>query len=75
MMNNYISENDILSSVIITNPFNTENSIYEKFYDHNFSEKRFTQCIDLKNKSSEITRKNFEKRVRWTIKKCEKNRS
>jgi len=73
MMNNYISENDILSSVIITNPFNTENSIYEKFYNYNFVENRFTQCINLKSKTNELAWKNFEKRVRWTIKKCEKN--
>lgn len=72
-LNNYISENDVLSSVIITNPFNQENSVYENFFNYNFVEQRFTQCINLKNETTESIFQNLEKRVRWTIRKCEKN--
>jgi hypothetical protein len=71
--NEYANENDVLSSVVISNPFVKNNTIYENYLNHNHVEKRFTQCTVLENENSESMWKKFEKRTRWTIRKCEKN--
>lgn len=71
-LNEYNKENDILSSVIIANPFDSS-EIYEKYYEYNEKEQRRIQCIKFnKNSSSEIWN-NFEQRVRRSIRKAEKN--
>lgn len=73
LLNNFNKENDILSSVIITNPFNRNDEIYNKFYKHNSREERLIQCADFKNKSQDTLWNEFEQRVRRSIRKSEKN--
>lgn len=71
-LNDFNKENDVLSSVIITNPFVANYDIYDKFFNYNIREKRRIQCIKLQNKSSDDLWINFEKRVRNAIRKCSK---
>tara|TARA_B110000196_G_C21084786_1_gene634377 strand:- start:100 stop:1116 length:1017 start_codon:yes stop_codon:yes gene_type:complete len=70
-LNKYNKENNVLSSVIISNPFETS-EIYDKYYKFNDKVKRIIQCIDLKNNSEETIWKNFDQRVRRSIRKAEK---
>jgi len=66
-------ENDVLSSVIIENPFNNKNEIYEKKFIFHTSEERLIQSTVLENKTDGEIWNDLEKRVRWSIKKSEKN--
>ena len=71
---NYINKNkDVLSSVIIDNPFHNKNQIYEKKFIFRTSEERLIQCTVLKNKTNEMIWKNLEQRTRRSIRKSEKN--
>ena len=71
-LNEYNKQHDILSSVIIADPFDSS-EIYEKFYEFNDKEERMIQCIKF-NKTQEITLwNNFEQRVRRAVRKAEKN--
>ncbi len=70
--NDVNKEKDVLSSVIIGNPFKTNHEIYEKYFQHNFTDSRTTQCTKLDISESGLFGK-FEKRVRWSIKKADKN--
>ncbi len=69
--NIFLQESDLLSSVIITNPF-VDSIIYDKFYVHNHVEQRLTQCTNL-NLNKEQLWKSLEKRVRWSINKSKNN--
>lgn len=71
-LNIFNKENDVLSSVIITNPFDSDNQIYENFYRFNSIDKRITQCTVLNENSKEFLWDSLEKRVRWAVKKGEK---
>ena len=71
-LNDFNKENDVLSSVIITNPFVANYDIYDKFFNYNIREKRRIQCIKLQNKSSDDLWINFDKRVRNAIRKYSK---
>lgn len=71
--NIFNKENDILSAVIIDNPFYQKSEIYKKYFEYHTIEERLIQATNLKNKSEIEIWKNFEKRVRWSIKKSEKN--
>lgn len=71
--NSFNKSNDILSSVIISNPFETNCDVYKKNYEHNIIEDRFTQCTILKNKSENQIWDELEQRVRWSIRKSQKN--
>lgn len=72
-LNNYNMENDVLSSVIIENPFTNYRKIYDEYYKFNLKENRRVQCIDLKEKCKEIIWNSFEQRVRRAVRKAEKN--
>lgn len=69
-LNNFNQENEVLSSVIIEEPF-SDNNIYEKFYKFNSTDSRVTQCTILDKSENELFN-NLEKRVRWSIKKSTK---
>lgn len=71
-MNNYNIENDVLSSVIIQNPFSQNSEIYERIYKHNFKEERLCQCIVLNNNEEDLWN-NFEQRVRRAVRKSQKS--
>jgi lipid II:glycine glycyltransferase (peptidoglycan interpeptide bridge formation enzyme) len=71
-LNEYNEKSDILSSVIISNPFkNTD--VYEKYFKFVDKNERLIQCINLKNNTKENLWNNFEQRVRRGIRKAEKN--
>jgi len=69
-LNSYNKENDVLSSVIIQNPFHQKNMVYRKYFIHKIEEKKQLQCISLKNKTEEVIWNLFEQRVRRAIRKC-----
>jgi len=71
-LNEYNKENDVLSSVIIENPFESS-EIYEKYYEFNEKERRMIQCLKFNNISKDELWNNFEQRVRRSIRKAEKN--
>lgn len=71
--NSYNKKNDILSSVIISNPFDSLKDHYEKYFSFNTKEERRIQCIDLKNETKEHLWTLVEQRVRRAIRKSEKN--
>jgi len=71
--NEYNNENDVLSSIIISNPFSNNEEIYQKHFNFVHHEKRFTQCSILNNETKDTLWDKLEKRVRWTVKKCLKN--
>lgn len=71
-MNQYNKQNEILSSVIISNPFDSS-EVYNKYYKFNEKENRLIQCIKLDGLSIEQLWNNFEQRVRRAIRKAEKN--
>lgn len=71
-LNRFNQENNVLSSVIIENPFSSIQGIYEKYFKYNTIDARQTQCTILNKQESELFQ-TFEKRVRWSIKKSEKN--
>jgi lipid II:glycine glycyltransferase (peptidoglycan interpeptide bridge formation enzyme) len=73
LLNDFNKENEVLSSVIITNPFNRNDEIYNKIYKHNKKEERLIQCVNLKNKSQDVLWNGFEQRVRRSVRKSEKN--
>ena len=72
-LNQFNKENDVLSSVIINNPFMSNNYVYEKFFKYNSKEDRQIQCISLSNFSKEGLWYSFEQRVRRAVRKAEKN--
>ena len=71
-LNNFNLENDILSSVIIPNPFVQNESIYENYYSYKFKDSRLIQCLDINKKSENELWNSFEQRVRRAIRKSEK---
>ncbi len=72
-MNLVNKENDVLSSVIIDNPFYNKTDTFRKKFVFQVEENKMIQCTNLKNKSSDQIWANFEKRVRWSVRKGEKN--
>jgi len=72
-INVFNKENDVLSSVIITNPFDPNNEHYEKYFSFNIKEQRRIQCTDLKDQSKQKLWELLEQRVRRSIRKTEKN--
>lgn len=71
-LNEYNKENDILSSVIIANPFDSS-EIYEKHYEYIEKEQKMIQCLKFNKNSSAELWNNFEQRVRRSVRKAEKN--
>ena len=72
-LNSINKEKDILSSVIIDNPFNTKNKLYSKKFVHNVFEERLIQCAVIENNKKEDLWNKFEQRVRRSVRKSEKN--
>ncbi len=70
--NEYVHDEDILSSTIISNPF-FDNSIYEKYFNFDVKDERLIQCIKFNNKTENEVWNLFEQRVRRAIRKCQKN--
>lgn len=71
-LNEYNKEQDVLSSVIIANPFDSS-EVYEKFFKFDDKDERLIQCIRLEKKQEADLWNNFEQRVRRAIRKAEKN--
>lgn len=71
-LNHFNQENQVLSSVIVENPFYHLQGLYEKYFQYNSTDSRFTQCTKLNKEKSELFN-SFEKRVRWSIKKSDDN--
>lgn len=71
-LNNFNLENNILSSVIVPNPFLQNESVYENYYSHTFKDQRLIQCLDLRNKSENDLWNSFEQRVRRAVRKSQK---
>jgi len=71
-LNNFNLENDILSSVIISNPFLQNESMYEDHYSYTFKDQRLIQYLDLKNKSENDLWNSLEQRVRRAVRKSQK---
>jgi len=71
-LNEYNKENDILSSVIVANPFDSA-EIYEKYYEYKEKEQKRIQCLRVNKISEDRLWNNFEQRVRRSIRKAEKN--
>jgi len=71
-LNDYNKENEVLSSVIISNPFE-HTEIYEKYYRFHEKEDRMVQCTKFDNMSDVDLWNNFEQRVRRSVRKAEKN--
>lgn len=71
-MNIFNKENDVLSSVIISNPFDQDNSSYEKIFKHDIKQLRRIQCTDLQGYDKETLMQSLEKRTRWSIRKSDK---
>ena len=71
-LNDHLKELDILSTVIISNPFE-KTETYEKYFEYTEKVQRISQCIKIQNKKSEEIWNNFEQRVRRGIRKAEKN--
>ena len=65
-------EDELISSVIITNPFMKTFNDYENIFSYNFVDKRRIQCIELKNTNEEKLWLSFEQRVRRSIRKASK---
>jgi len=72
-LNSFNKKNDVLSSVIISNPFDSLKDYYEKYFSFNTKEERRIQCIDLKNETKEHLWTLVEQRVRRAVRKSEKN--
>ncbi|QUC64453.1 peptidoglycan bridge formation glycyltransferase FemA/FemB family protein [Nitrosopumilus sp. K4] len=71
-LNNYNKENDIISTVIISNPFE-KSDVYDKNFKFVDKVERLAQCINLSKYSEKKLWDNFEQRVRRAIRKAEKN--
>jgi lipid II:glycine glycyltransferase (peptidoglycan interpeptide bridge formation enzyme) len=71
-LNKYNKELNVLSSVIISNPFEDTN-IYDKNFKFIDKVERIIQCVNLTNLSKEKLWEKFEQRVRRAIRKAEKN--
>lgn len=71
-LNNFNLENDILSSVIIPNPFFQDESMYENHYSYKFKDHRLIQCLELNNKSESELWDSVEQRVRRAVRKSQK---
>jgi len=72
-LNQINKEKDILSSVIIDNPFKIDNKTFSKKFNFHISEDRLIQCTILKNMKTDDLWKKFEQRVRRSVRKSEKN--
>ena len=72
-LNNFNKENDVLSSVMITNPFTKDNIPYEKFYNFNFKETRLAQCTILQNENKDDLWMKLKKAKTTAIRKSRKN--
>jgi len=68
--NDFNEEAEVLSSVIISNPF-ASSDIYDKFYKFNAKEERLVQCADI-NKTPDTLWESLEQRVRRAIRKSQK---
>ena len=66
-------ENDVLSSVMITNPFTKDNIPYEKFYNFNFKETRLAQCTILQNENKDSLWMKLKGDKRAGIRKSRRN--
>jgi len=73
ILNKYNKENQVLSSVIISNPFNSKEKIYNEFYHFQHCEERLIQYLKLENKSNENIWQSFEQRTRRAIRKAKKD--
>lgn len=71
-LNKFNTENDILSSVIIPNPFLQNELAYENYYLHKFKDERLIQCLNFNNRSENDLWNSFEQRVRRAVRKSEK---
>jgi len=71
-INEYNRKNNILASVIISNPFESS-EIYDKHYEFVDRVERIIQCVNLNNNSEKNVWEKFEQRVRRSIRKAEKN--
>jgi len=71
-LNNFNSENDVISSVIIPNPFIKDESSYRKFFSYTLTDSRLIQCLELNNRLENDLWKSFEQRVRRAIRKSQK---
>lgn len=69
MMNTFNQENDVLSSVIIADPFSKNFPIYEKYYKFIVKEPRMIQCLQINSSTENIWLK-FEQRVRRAVRKA-----
>jgi len=67
--NEFNNENDILSSVIISNPFAEVSDLYEKYFDYTYVDNRLIQCMKFDNFSKDDLWNSFEQRVRRSIRK------
>jgi lipid II:glycine glycyltransferase (peptidoglycan interpeptide bridge formation enzyme) len=70
--NKFNKENNVISSVIITNPFLKNFDDYESSFDYDFKDERRIQCINLENMTEEKLWSSFEQRVRRAIRKSMK---
>ena len=70
VFNEFNNENDVLSSVIVSNPFSNISIEYDKYFDHTYVDHRLIQCIKFENFSKDLLWNSFEQRVRRSIRKC-----
>ena len=73
-LNKFNEDNKVISSVIISNPFDSKKRVYEDFFIFNTKQERIIQCLKLENKSEEEIWDGFEQRVRRSIRKGLKNK-
>lgn len=71
--NSFNVQNDVLSAVIISNPFDENKDLYSKYFKFHSVEKKISQCTILEGKSESDLWSKLEKRVRGSVKKSEKN--
>lgn len=72
-LNIFNKQNEVLSCVIISNPFNPQHEIYEKNFHFNNKEGRRVQCVVLDNKSEQTLWESFEQRTRRAVRKSKKS--
>lgn len=71
-LNNFHLENDILSSVMISDPYIKNEKLYEESFLFSLKEPKITQMLDLNETTHEKLWNFLEKRVRTSIRKSEK---
>lgn len=72
-LNEYNKNDDILASVVVSNPFSNDWHIYEKYFLFNKKEERLAQCLKIDGLDYNATWLKFEQRVRRAVRKAEKN--